>query len=66
MFLSKSFYEETIPFQALREAVNATLEKYTPSKTRYTRSNQAPYMRKKLSKEIMKRSCLRNNFLNTK
>ena len=64
--LSKSFNEETIPFQALREPVNATLEKHAPSKTRYTRANQAPYMNKKLSKEIMKRSRLRNKFLNTK
>ena len=64
--LSKSFNEETIPFQALRESVNVTLEKHAPSKARYTRANQAPYMNKKLSKEIMKRSRLRNKFLNTK
>ena len=64
--LSKSFNEETIPFQALRESVNATLEKHTASKTRYNRANQAPYMSKKLGKEIMKRSPLRNKFLNTK
>ena len=65
-FLSRSLNEETIPFQALRESVNATLEKHAPSKVRYTRANQAPYMNKKLSKEIMKRSRLRNKFLNTK
>ena len=64
--LSESFNEETIPFQALRESVNAALEKHAPSKTRYTRANQAPYMNKKLSKKIMKRSRLRNKFLNTK
>ena len=64
--LSKSFNEETIPFQALRESVNATLEKNTSSKTTYTRANQLPCKNKKLSKEIMKRSCLRNKFLNTK
>ena len=57
--LSKSFNEETIPFQALRESVNATLEKYAPSKTRYTRANRVPYKNKNLSKEIMKRSRLR-------
>ena len=60
--LSKLFYEETIPFQALRESVNATLEKYAPSKTRYTRANQVPCKNKKLSKEITKRSRLRNKF----
>ena len=64
--LLKSFNEETIPFQALRESVNLTLEKHAPSKARYTRANQVPYMNKKLSTEIMKRSCLRNKFLNTK
>ena len=46
--------------------MNATLEKHAPSKTRYTRANQAPCMNKKLSKKIMKRSRLRNKFLNTK
>ena len=65
-FLSRSFNEETIPFQALRGSVNATLEKHALSKIRYTRANQAPYMNKKLSKETMKRSRLRNKFLNTK
>ena len=52
--------------KALRESFNVTLEKYAPSKARYTRTNQAPYTNKKLSKEIMKRSRLRNKFLNTK
>ena len=37
--LSKSFNEETIPLQALRDSVNATLEKHAPSKTRYTRAD---------------------------
>ena len=64
--LSESFNRETNPLQALRESVNATLEKRAPSKARYTRANQALYMNKKLSKEIMKRSRLRNKFLNTK
>ena len=64
--LTKSFNEEAIPFQALRESVNVTLEKHAPTKKRYARANQAPYMNKKLSKEIMKRSRLRNTFLNTR
>ena len=64
--LTKSFNEETIPFQALRESVNVNLEKHAPTKKWYARANQAPYMSKKLSKEIMKRSCLRNKFLNTR
>ena len=46
--------------------MNTTFEKHAPSKVRYARANQAPYMNKKLSKEIMKRSRLRNKFLNSK
>ena len=64
--LTKSFNEEAIPFQALRESVNVTLEKHAPTKKRYARANQAPYMNKKLSKKIMERSRLRNEFLNTR
>ena len=58
--------KQLILFQALRESVNVTLEKHAPSKARHTRANQASYMNKKLSKEITKRSRLRNTFLNTK
>ena len=64
--LALSCNEKTIPYSKLRESVNVTLEKNAPSKTRYVRANQAPYMNKKLSKEIMKRSRLRNKFLNTR
>ena len=64
--LTKSFNEEPLPFQALRESVNVTLEKHAPTEKGYARANQAPYMNKKLSKEIMKRPRLRNNFFNAK
>ena len=40
--LTKSFNEEAIPFQALRESVNVTLEKHAPTKKRYARANQEP------------------------
>ena len=53
--LTKSFNEEAILFQALRESVNVTLNKHAPTKKRYARASQAPYMNKKLSEEIMKR-----------
>ena len=46
--------------------MNVTLENHAPTKKRYARANQAPCMNKKLSKEIMKRSRLRNKFLNTR
>ena len=63
--MSKSFHEEAVPFEALRKSVNVTLEKHTPIKTRYSRANQAPYVNKKLSKEIMKRSQIQE-FLNAR
>ena len=37
-----------------------------PQKKRYVRANQALFMNRKINKEIMKRSRLRNKFLNTK
>ena len=39
---------------------------HAPLKKWYVRANQAPFINKKLSKEIMARSCLRNKFLKTK
>ena len=39
---------------------------HAPLKKRYVRANQAPFMNKKLSKEIMTRSRLRDKFLKTK
>ena len=39
------------------------LNLHAPQKIKYVRGNQMPFMTKQLSKEIMKRSRLRNNFL---
>ena len=39
------------------------LNQYAPQKIKYVRGNQMPFMTKQLSKEIMKRPRLRNNFL---
>ena len=50
----------------MKESVNTTLDKHAPLKKRYVRANQSPFMNKKLSKEIVKGSRLRNTFLNTK
>ena len=60
--LTKSFNEQAISFQALRKSVNVTLGKNAPTKKQYARANQAPYMNKKLSKEIMKHLTLEINF----
>ena len=66
LLLSKLCDQQNVPFKILKESVNITLEKHAPLKKRYVRANQSPFMNKKLSKEIMKRSRLRNKFLNTK
>ena len=41
-----------------------TLDKYAPRKSKHARGNQMPFMTKNLSKNIMKRSRLRNKYLN--
>ena len=64
--LSKFDYEKNVSISALKETVNITLEKHTPFKKRYVRANQISFIYKILSKEIMKKSRLRNKFLNTK
>ena len=66
LLLSKLCHQQNVPFKILKESVNITLDKHAPLKQRYVRANQSPFMNKKLSKEIMKRSRLRNKFLNTK
>ena len=48
------------------ETVNIILKKHAPTEKKYIRANQAPYITKTLTKVIMKRSRLRNKFLNTK
>ena len=52
-------------FKALKELVNITLDKHAPLKIIYIRVNQSPFMNKKLRKEIMNKSRLRNKFLKT-
>ena len=47
---------------ACKEALNM----YAPLKKKYIRGNNSPFMNRILSKEIMKRSRLRNEFLKSK
>ena len=61
LLLSKLCDQQNVPFKILKESVNITLDKHAPLKKRYVRANQSPLMNKKLSKEIMKRSNLRNS-----
>ena len=64
--LTKFEHFDSIPSNLFKETVNIILEKHAPTKKKYVRANQAPFITKTLSKEIMKRSRLRNKFLNTK
>ena len=45
------------------ETCNKHLNYHAPSKQKYVRGNHLPFMNKSLSKEIMKRTHLRNKFL---
>ena len=63
--MSKRCDLQNVPFKILKESVNITLDKHVPLKKRYVRANQFPFISKKLSEEIMKRSRLRSKFLNT-
>ena len=55
-----------LEFNLLKAVLNEAIQKHAPIKQRYVRANQAPCINKTINKEIMKRSWLRNKFLNTK
>ena len=53
-------------FDLFKSTVFQVFEKHVPLKKKYVRANQAPFIDKKINKEIMKRSRLRNRFFKTK
>ena len=55
-----------LEFECFKRKIDCSLEKHAPLKKRYVRANQAPFIDKNISKHIMKRSRLRNKFLNSK
>ena len=55
-----------LEFDIFKAILNQAIQKHTQIKQRYFRANQAPFINKTINKEIMKRSRLRNKFLNTK
>ena len=61
-----SKYNEPLKFEYFKNIVDKILEKHAPMKKRFVRANQPPFVNKKISKEIMKRSRLRNKFLHSK
>ena len=54
-YLAKSEHFDNIPSNLFNETVHTILEKHTPTYKKYVRANQAPFITKTLSKEIMKR-----------
>ena len=59
-------FDNNIPSNLFKETVNIILEKHAATWKKNVRANQAPFITETLSKQIMKRSRLRNKFLNTK
>ena len=57
---------QSLEFGSFKKKVDNILQKHAPLKKRYVRANQAPFIDKSINKHIMKRSRLRNKFLNTK
>ena len=53
-------------FDQFKTAFDEAIQRHAPIKKRYVLANQAPFINKKINKEIMKRLRLRNKFLNTK
>ena len=54
---------EAIDLNKLITVCLDTLNNYAPSKKKYIRDNHLPFMNKELSKQIIHRTRLRNNFL---
>ena len=61
--LTKFEHFNNIPSNLFKETVNTILEKHAPTKKKYVRANQARFITKTLSKEIIKRSRLRKKLL---
>ena len=71
MMLKKAFCKIIVKiidleFETFKRMVDCILDKHAPLKRRYVRDTHAPFIDKNINKQIMKRSCLRNKFLNSK
>ena len=65
--LSKAVLENSDKgFNKFLDVCKEALNMYAPLKKKYIRGNNSPFMNRILSKEIMKRSRLRNKFLKSK
>ena len=59
----QTFVNNDYGFEKFCNITLKTLDKYAPRKAKHARGNQMPFMTKDLSKNIMKRSRLRNKYL---
>ena len=55
-----------ISFVIFKSTVANILQKHAPMKKRYIRANQASFMNSEILKEIMRRTRLRNKFVESK
>ena len=55
-----------ISFKTFKSTVDYILQKHVPIKKIYVRANQASFMNSKIHKEIMRRTRLRNKFIDSK
>ena len=60
----QTFVNNDYGFEKFCNITLKTLHKYAPRKAKHARGNQMPFMTKDLPKNIMKRSRLRNKYLN--
>ena len=60
----QTFFNNDYGFEKFCNITLKTLDKYAQRKVKHVRGNQMPFMTKDLSKNIMKRSRLRNKYLN--
>ena len=62
----QTFVNNDYGFEKFCNITLKTLDKYAPRKAKHARGNQMPFMTKDLSKNIIKRSRLRNKYLKNK
>ena len=55
-----------ISFGTFKSTVDYILQKHAPIKKRYVRANQASFINSKIHKEVMRRTRLRNKFIDSK
>ena len=55
-----------LEFDRFKTALDEAIQRHAPIKKQYVRAKEASFINKKINKEIMKRSRLRNKFLNPK